>query len=101
MVESSLAALRRELLELVDLVDTAEPPAPDRRDASARRMAWDPAKDWTVQVFDDPDEADGCIFVSTPQGFGPDGDLLAIKTQDARRLAAVLVAACQRVERQQ
>ena len=110
----TIAQLRRELVHLVSLADTAERPKPDVINPPDHGMAgheWRIAQEvpsgrrpplWVVRTVDDPDTRDG-VYVAQPDPYVTYDwerqlDFVAMSPLDARRLAMALLAAADRAD---
>ncbi|HEX5567690.1 MAG TPA: hypothetical protein VFY14_12325 [Streptomyces sp.] len=109
----SLADIRRELHRLVSIADSAERPKPTRINGPGHPMPgheWDLREQappngnrnfvWVVRTVDEQDTADGLVYVSSPESMHPGEDFVPMYASDARRLAAVLLAAADRADHQ-
>ena len=57
---------------------------------------WDLDGGWQVIALDPGSEDDDCVYVRTPHSRG--GDVVAVEPEEARGLAAALIAAASRVD---
>jgi hypothetical protein len=109
----SLSDIRRELHHLVSLADATEHPKPTRINGPDHPMPgyeWDLRErarpygstdsDWVVRTVDEQETADGLVYVSTPESANPGEDFVPMYTSDVRRLAMILLAACDRADHQ-
>lgn len=98
MTEQTIATLRDQLAGLLSQIDTIPKPRPNVITRPPERhpgAAWLPAKWWTVRTIDDDELGPVCVFVTTPEHHeleAPD-DFIAVRTDEARRLAMALLAA--------
>jgi hypothetical protein len=93
-----LAALRRQVVDLLTQIDTGELPAPDRIRSKHDRLPgaeWQPLdRDWRIFTVDTEDGRDAVYLDWTHDGpWGQPGDWEALRPGAARRLAMALLAA--------
>lgn len=96
-VLSTVATLRRQLSGLLDRIDTAALPAPDKINPTLHKHAgleWHPVGRTLVRVLDEDDDVP-CVYLE-PDGWS--GDWIAMPPASARRLAMALIAAADRVD---
>lgn len=110
----TLGDLRRELRRLVAIADTAERPKPDVINPPEHGMAgheWRIAQEvvlgvrppmWVVRAVDEPETRDA-VYVAQPDPYVTYDweyqlNFIAMRPQDARRLAMALIAAADRAE---
>jgi hypothetical protein len=89
-------ALRDQLAGLISQIDSSAKPRPDKVNPADHRLPgpeWHPEKDWVVRCVDNDHDLPTSIYI-TPPALYDDGDLEALRTDDARKFAMAILAAC-------
>jgi hypothetical protein len=94
----AIETIRNQLAGMLSQIDSSAQPRPDEVNPPDHKLpgpVWHPDKDWVVRCVDDDDPGPGlpCIYITPPHLYH-DGDIEAIDTHHARKLAMAILAAC-------
>ena len=93
---TAIGALRDQLAGLISQIDSSAKPRPDKLNPTDHRLPgpeWHPDKDWVIRCIDNEPSLPTSIYI-TPPALYDDGDLEALRTDDARKFAMAILAAC-------
>jgi hypothetical protein len=100
----AVGAIRDQLAGLLSQIDSSAKPRPDKLNPPDHRLPgpeWHPEKRlvrdqraaWIIRCIDNDPTPPTCIFITSPESVC-DTDFSALPTEDARKLAMAILAAC-------
>jgi hypothetical protein len=91
----AIGALRDQLAGLLSQIDSSAKPRPDKVNGSDERLPgpeWERSQ-WVVRCIDNDRMQPTCVYITPPHWYH-ERDIDALRTDDARKFAMAILAAC-------